>query len=369
MKPNIAERIFIALLWFAGSTAALSAQNASEAFFPDHRFRLSGGIARAHVLPGILSETGPAWMVNSWVANENDRGETAKAVTAYEPETIHADTAGTELDYAFRDKFFIRLAHNETARKFNGAGAPVIHFGLVGNRRNFASYFEGARLLEYRERNTKLELAYLHPLFRGWSAGVFAGGESYFERNRTNPGSIVSKQAAANQSTFSENAEFGGNNRIEYRMNGRFAGPAFRFQLYDWLGFHYRAARVERSGTMASLGFSGIRKKNQNNKVERTSLLAHVGSALVRDHGTRQYFGVELTFLCRFFVTFGILREDLKRNYPLYLGNSFVPAERGLDEFDNQNKTPGGIGIGEMLFDHNMVKTEANLKLGIAVFL
>lgn len=328
-----------------------------------HRIRIGGGIGYGDVLAGVLSESAPAWELNSFIrAGQVENYQPNLAILRPEAPTkmvmLHAD-----FQYAFRDRIFVNFEYSSLDHDYDRDDANKATFVAPANDQFQRTLFEGMSLVRYREIRRAVDLMYLHPvLFKGLKVGVFAGREWYYEQNDISFGSLTATGASASPAGLLR-WSFGAITPSEYRMSGFIWGPAIRYQLFDWLGVLYRFTPVyQRKGTM---NLSGIQNLNQipasGDATFAPLVPVHYGEAT--DRGVRHNLEAIIRIYCRYGLHIGLLREDFKRSYQTYYGATFSP----FDATGYAAKT-WGYGFGEGSQSFKISKFEIYMKMSASFF-
>jgi len=353
--PEFARNFSLLSVIVAGFLAPLMAQTAT---IGDHRLRLTGGYGYGEIQPGIVNEAPNAWLINTALANDPqtetaipvDRGSVARYASH-----MHA------AQYAYKDRLFLQWSYYRIDQSY-GRRVPtrVTYFHPDGASASW-SLFEGIRMVRYDEQRRNVELKYLHPmLVAGFKAGFFAGGEGYREINNISFGSYIATKGSASHkpgvTSWSAAAAAPG----EYDLYGPMGGLALQFQLFDYLGFHYQGGIVARSGSFHMTGIQMVEEQKDGAFLGR-SFIGQAAWASVRDRGMRHNLEAVLRLYCRYEIHLGVLREDIQRDYELYLGDSIKGAEV-------ISQKTYGLGLGEMLTGARMHKNEIYLRFSVSAF-
>ena len=218
------------------------------------------------------------------------------------------------------------------------------------------------RLIVYRETRRDLYLTWLRPMLtRGLSLGAFAGREWYREMNDISFGSLTATRAtfATDPSLLSWSE--GGAVPMHVKMTGTIVGPALKYRIFRWLGINYRFTPVSRKGDLDYAGIQPVTRERMTGQVLET--LAPWGFATVKDKGWRHQLEAYIPIFCRYLFTVGLLKEDLKRSYDLFVGNTQIFS--GVDFFSR--KVPTTLGIGEMAASHKVNNLELYFKIDIGI--
>ncbi|MCB1174908.1 MAG: hypothetical protein KDK39_15155 [Leptospiraceae bacterium] len=335
----------------------------------DHRFRILLGFGRGNNLPAVLSEAGPAWMTNSFVGyfqNVNN----SPVIQLSDPAKLKHWSGRLEMDYTWLDRIQGGISYYNINQEYNRNEPARIDFFHPASDIKRWSYFEGVRLTKYNEERKNIFVRYLHPVdfddfqVQGLRIGLYASRELVDERNEISFGSYV---ATTNTSTIAPGTiswSQGGVVPVVYDLKGYSIGPAVRYQLFDWLGLHYRFTPVRRSGPMNMFGVRTIQQTTDATGASVVGALIPFGTAEVQDSGVRHNFEAVARIYCRYTLHLGIMKEDIDRSYSFYLAKT-VATDANLPF---QEKTPSIFGLGEMSSSHKMEKLEVYLKFGTALF-
>jgi hypothetical protein len=157
---------------------------------PSHRIRILAGPGRAILLPGFLSESGPTWMINSFIEAQDNSNY--QPVIPFEPKEFEAFSLHGDIDYTWKDRLRLRFKTYQLEQDFDRDSSTRTDF-FAPAKTNFRwAYFEGVRLQRYREDRRAGELLYVHPMFLpGLKLGAFVSSEQYIEINDISFGSFV----------------------------------------------------------------------------------------------------------------------------------------------------------------------------------
>jgi hypothetical protein len=278
------------------------------------------------------------------------------------------------LEYAYVDRLFVTANWYRIDQGLGSQNSTTVTFFHPAQESGGFrwSYFEGLRLTRYVEDQRTLEAKYLHPVFlRGFKAGAFVAREWYREENDISYGSFQATSASSaiqpNTTAWSAAGIVPG----VYRMRGWTFGAAFRYQLFDWLGFYYKLGSVRRSGSYDQGGLQALSvsqaASGSGSSAVAASQAAHLllpfAAAQATDSGLRHNLEAVFRIYCRYSITIGVLREDLSRSYGSYLGYTFGTVNNLYSQ-----KTPTGLGIGETSTAHELNKREIYLKFGTDFF-
>ncbi|MCB1307155.1 MAG: hypothetical protein KDK30_03195 [Leptospiraceae bacterium] len=325
------------------------------------RIRIFFGLGEARLKPAILNEITPSWFLNSAIAAGNDINYQA-ILPLEEADKVNVYTGHFGIDYTFMDRFNVGYHYLHRQREFNDHSPTKITFFAPPDNRFRWAVFESYRLKEYVESMQTLEFKYLHPVWtRGFKIGPYVAREWYREHNDSSFGSFVAPNASAPYLPNSINWSALAFTPVNYSMTGWVFGPAFRYQMFDWLGFHYRFVFVKRTG---SFNLSGVQPLNreQGGTLTAIDLIAPVAGGNVNEEGIRHNFETVFRIYCRYGLHIGIIKEDFTRSYSNYLGYTF-----GSGGYYSM-KTPTLLGIGELSNSYASNTLEVYIKFSTAFF-
>lgn len=338
-----------------------------------HRIRFTIGAGSARGLPGVIAEGNRSWMINSLVHQSQDSTAQA-AIPVFTPKNVGYITNYGAIDYAYRDRWFVAAKRYGVDQEYDRGKPTMITFLAPGNTEYVNAAYEGIRLRRYRETHHTYELMYLFRLpLRGFKAGPFLAREQYKEIDDFTFGSYSLTRAASTDPGVTTWAA-GGNVQSVYTMTGSHPwfrmggtdaellwGIAARFMLFDWLGFHYRFTPVVRVGRMATDGIQILLDSTSNGAIRNIQTIVPMHAGEEVDKGYRHSLEATVRLLCRYHVTVGVLREDLKRDYATYSGYSYTNNAR-------VNAKTWGYGWGELSQQFTIRKTEGYVRLSASFY-
>ncbi|MBI3396113.1 MAG: hypothetical protein HY042_09790 [Spirochaetia bacterium] len=322
------------------------------------RFLLGGGYGK--ISPVILNEAGPAWETNSFIrASQDGTSQPAVQIEKGRQLTEGSYNWGAELTY--KDRLTFGWNRYFIDKRYDKSSPGKITFAEPGNTNYTSAVFEGMRLIRYQEHRDNFELMYLHPIgSKGIKLGGFLAKENYIEDIRISMGSYTLTRATAPQPDLASWSE-GGSIPGKYTESGTVFGPAVRYQLFEWLGFTYKMTLLHRTGNFQLAGgqlLNGV----PGTGAAFQSVLLPVHFAELEDKGIRHTLEGVLRFYCRYSLHVGILKEDYKRSYSSYAGNTLA----NVGNFSAKTQT--GLGFGEMASAHPYHKFEVYVRGGVSVF-
>ncbi|MBL8019579.1 MAG: hypothetical protein JNM27_07955 [Leptospirales bacterium] len=315
------------------------------------RFLLGPGYGKMEV--PLLAESTNSWFVNSLLRT----GANQQIALPYEaPSKLTYVSTAISLEYAFMDRLFAEFSWFHVNQKFSRNQPGKSSYIAPGNSVYYPALFEGLRLLRYREDRKTLEFMYLHPVWKpGLKLGVLAAHEKKFEKNVISMGSYAS----------SRNPEIirwseGGSIPAEIYFSGNAFGLAARYQIFEWFGMMYKVRSFSRDGRMNLQGLQ-IVDVSAGGVATGFEPLLPIHYAIVKESGTRHNLEGIFKILCRYNILVGIMKEDYKRKYDLYLGDTNLAV-------GNLQKKTEGFGLGELATTAQGSKLEMYLRLGVDFF-
>ncbi|MCE9598047.1 MAG: hypothetical protein K8S54_08770 [Spirochaetia bacterium] len=317
------------------------------------RFLLGPGYGKLEA--PILSESTNSWFINSLLRT----GANQQIAVPYEaPSKLTYVSTAVSLEYAFVDRLFLELSWFHINQKFSRNQPGKSSYIAPGNGAYYPSLFEGLRLLRYREDRKTAELMYLHPVWKpGLKLGVLAASEKKFEKNVISMGSYSSSRTSPETTIWSE----GGSIPAEIYFSGSAFGLAARYQIFEWFGMLYKGRSFSREGRMNLVGLQ-IQDTVVGGGTTGLSPLLPVHYATVKEKGTRHNLEGIFKLYCRYNVVVGVMKEDYKRKYGVYLGDTNLTTS-------NLQKKTEGLGLGEISSSAKGSKLEIYLRFGADFFL
>ncbi|TGN19236.1 hypothetical protein [Leptospira idonii] len=323
----------------------------------EHRFQIRTGAGIGKLSPAILNETGPAWLANSIMRQANEPN--APLAVPYK-QTKTLDTIGQFWDftYGWKNKIEIQLAQNTTLGKYGRDQPASIDFVSPRTDQYWASVFEGNRLLRFEGVSQHFRFSYTHPFTKWLMIGPSINIHRYTEKNNISYGSYSTSRPEAaipNKATWS----IGGDAKAEYYMKGILPGLYLKAKIRDWWEIRSRLELLDRKGDFSVLGSQIIQESYSDGNVGYTGVLpAYAGQA--RDKGT--LFMLESSFrYCRFSLDVGLIRQDIKRSYSLYLGDTIGNVPR-----NDYSARSVQVGFTEMSQSTKHTVTEIYIAPGVS---
>ncbi|GBF50492.1 hypothetical protein LPTSP4_20180 [Leptospira ryugenii] len=325
----------------------------------EHRLMVRGGWGIGKLSPGILNETGQAWLINSFFRQTSEPG--APLVLPYKsPKDLNVDSQFWDIRYGYKNKFEIQMAEDTTLGVYSRDLPASNEFFSPRSGNYWASAFEGNRLLRFEGVSSHLRFSYTHPLSKIFMIGPSLNFHRYTERNNITYGSYSSSRQEApvpGKTTWS----IGGDANAEYSMKGILPGIYTKIKLRDWWELRGRVELMDRKGDFTVLGSQIIQESFIDGSSNFAVVLPAYGGT-VRDKG--YVFNIESSFrYCRFTLDIGIIRQDLKRTYPLYLGDTVGSVPR-----TDYSARSIGLGVSEMSNSIKHQVTEFYIMPGVSFF-
>lgn len=325
----------------------------------EHRvmFRTGWGIGK--LSPAILNETGPAWFQNSLFRQITEPGSPLSI--PYKPvKDLGVNSQFWDIRYGYKNKFEIQLAEDTSLGVYSRDLPASNNFFSPRTDTYWASAFEGNRLLRFEGVSQHLRFSYTHPFSKIFMIGPSINFHRYTERNNISYGSYSTSRAEAtvpNKATWS----IGGDANAEYSMKGILPGIFAKLKLRDWWELRTRLELLDRKGNFSVLGSQIIQETFSDGSSNLTGVVPAYGGK-VRDKGT--ILNIESSFqYCRFTLDIGMIRQDIKRNYETYLGDTLG----GVPRSDYSSRSVY-IGFSEMSTSVKHTVTEFYIMPGVSFF-
>ncbi|WP_208739645.1 hypothetical protein [Leptospira bandrabouensis] len=325
----------------------------------EHRvmFRTGWGIGK--LSPAILNETGPAWFQNSLFRQITEPGSPLSI--PYKPvKDLGVNSQFWDIRYGYKNKFEIQLAEDISLGVYSRDLPASNNFFSPRTDTYWASAFEGNRLLRFEGVSQHLRFSYTHPFSKIFMIGPSINFHRYTERNNISYGSYSTSRAEAtvpNKATWS----IGGDANAEYSMKGILPGIFAKLKLRDWWELRTRLELLDRKGNFSVLGSQIIQETFSDGSSNLTGVVPAYGGK-VRDKGT--ILNIESSFqYCRFTLDIGMIRQDIKRNYETYLGDTLG----GVPRSDYSSRSVY-IGFSEMSTSVKHTVTEFYIMPGVSFF-
>ncbi|MCG6151901.1 hypothetical protein LFX18_07675 [Leptospira bandrabouensis] len=325
----------------------------------EHRvmFRTGWGIGK--LSPAILNETGPAWFQNSLFRQITEPGSPLSI--PYKPvKDLGVNSQFWDIRYGYKNKFEIQLAEDISLGVYSRDLPASNNFFSPRTDTYWASAFEGNRLLRFEGVSQHLRFSYTHPFSKIFMIGPSINFHRYTERNNISYGSYSTSRAEAtvpNKATWS----IGGDANAEYSMKGILPGIFAKLKLRDWWELRTRLELLDRKGNFSVLGSQIIQEAFSDGSSNLTGVIPAYGGK-VRDKGT--ILNIESSFqYCRFTLDIGMIRQDIKRNYETYLGDTLG----GVPRSDYSSRSVY-IGFSEMSASVKHTVTELYIMPGVSFF-
>lgn len=325
----------------------------------EHRVMLRTGWGIGKLSPAILNETGPAWFQNSLFRQITEPGSPLSI--PYKPvKDLGVNSQFWDIRYGYKNKFEIQLAEDTSLGVYSRDLPASNNFFSPRTDTYWASAFEGNRLLRFEGVSQHLRFSYTHPFSKIFMIGPSINFHRYTERNNISYGSYSTSRAEAtvpNKATWS----IGGDANAEYSMKGILPGIFAKLKLRDWWELRTRLELLDRKGNFSVLGSQIIQEAFSDGSSNLTGVVPAYGGK-VRDKGT--ILNIESSFqYCRFTLDIGMIRQDIKRNYETYLGDTLG----GVPRSDYSSRSVY-IGFSEMSASVKHTVTEFYIMPGVSFF-
>jgi len=320
-----------------------------------HRIQFDFGIGYAIGKQNLMTETGPAWLINSAI-NSGSTGQPA-AIPLGEGDENDFFPYRTRLMYSYGDRFDVSYYRNNVVRKFSRETSPSVLFAFPGNTTYATSLFEGTRLLRYHYDQRLYEFGYYHRWTKDLRAGPIIGYQSVHESLTATYGSYTLRNNTVSTNPSLTTWANAGDVKLNYHLNGLVFGLGLKWDVLDYLRIKYQLYIMERSGTFEAAGPQLVNFRDQND-AESLDLAGIYQSGRASDSGMMHRLEAEFRY-CRLSATIGMEREDWTRTYSEFYGFQNGP----LTDISQKSNT---FGIGERGAKSKGYRTEFYVTLGMA---
>ncbi|WCL48150.1 hypothetical protein [Leptospira sp. GIMC2001] len=323
----------------------------------EHRlqFRLGFGLGRLD--SAILNETGQNWLVNS-ALRQNADPNSPLAIPVKESKNLATTPQYRDITYGYKNKFEIQFAEDWTLGKFGRGNPASVEFVSPRTPNYWASAFEGNRLLRFEGKSQHFRLSYIHPVLGWLMIGPSINIHQYSEKNQISYGSYTSSRPVAGSPDSRTTWSFGGDANAEYSMRGILPGILIKMKLTDWWEIRSRFELLNRSGNFSVFGAQFITQTIGENQGYAGALPIYAGKA--SDKGN--IFFLESSFrYCRFSLDIGMIRQDFKRTYSEYFGDTLSAVNRS-----DYSARSSLIGISEISTSSRQTTLEIYIMPGVS---
>lgn len=325
----------------------------------EHRFMIRGGWGIGKLSPAILNETGPSWFQNSVFRQITEPGAPL-AIPYKGVKDLDINSQFFDLRYGYKNKYEVQYAEETSLGVYSRSQPASNNFISPRTDSYWASSFEGNRLLRFEGVSQHFRFSYTHPITKILMIGPSLNFHRYTERNNISYGSFSTSRPEAtvpNKVTWS----IGGDANAEYSMKGILPGIYAKFKLRDWWEIRGRLELLDRKGNFSVLGSQIIQEVFNDGSSNLTAVLPAYGGK-VRDKGT--IFNLETSFqYCRFSLDIGMIRQDVKRTYDSYLGDTIGSVPR-----NDYSARSVFVGVSEMSNSIKHTVTEFYIMPGVSFF-
>lgn len=325
----------------------------------EHRFMIRGGWGIGKLSPAILNETGPSWFQNSVFRQITEPGAPL-AIPYKGVKDLDINSQFFDLRYGYKNKYEVQYAEETSLGVYSRSQPASNNFISPRTDSYWASSFEGNRLLRFEGVSQHLRFSYTHPITKILMIGPSINFHRYTERNNISYGSFSTSRPEAtvpNKVTWS----IGGDANAEYSMKGILPGIYAKFKLRDWWEIRGRLELLDRKGNFSVLGSQIIQEVFNDGSSNLTAVLPAYGGK-VRDKGT--ILNLETSFqYCRFSLDIGMIRQDVKRTYDSYLGDTIGSVPR-----NDYSARSVFVGVSEMSNSIKHTVTEFYIMPGVSFF-
>ncbi|MBM9502412.1 hypothetical protein JWG44_19350 [Leptospira sp. 201903071] len=320
----------------------------------DHRLRVRIGAGMGDLSPAILDETGPSWLKNSLFRQIGDPGAPL-AIPYTSAKNLDIFSQHADISYGWKNKIDLILSQDGVSGKYGRENPASVNFFSPRTDRYYTSAFEGKRLMNFRGVSRTLRLSYTHPILNWLMIGPSIGIHRYSEKNEVSFGSYSvtrENEANPNQVTWS----IGGSVNAEYTMSGILPGIFVKAKILPWLEIRSRFELLNRKGNFSLFGSQILEQQNTSGLLGAVPIYA--GNA--KDTGTIFMLEASLRY-CRFSLDIGIVRQDIKRKYNSYFGDTAGSIARADYTAGSQ-----GIGFSELSSSYKQTVNEIYIMPGVS---
>lgn len=323
----------------------------------DHRLQFRLGAGMGDLSPAILDETGPSWFKNSLFRQTTDPGAPL-AIPYTSAKNLDVFTQHADISYGWRNRIDLSLSQDSVSGKYGRENPASVNFFSPRTDRYYAAAFEGRRLMNFRGISRTLRISYTHPVLSWLMIGPSLGIHRYSERNEISFGSYsVTRETEPfpNQVTWS----VGGSVNAEYTMSGILPGILVKAKVFSWLEIRSRLELLNRKGNFSQFGSQILDQTSATGANSfYASIPAYVGNA--KDTGTIFMAEASLRY-CRFSLDIGVIRQDIKRKYDSYIGDTLGALPRADYTAGSQ-----AIGFSEMSSTYKQTVNEIYVMPGVS---
>lgn len=306
-----------------------------------HRLRFRMGIGIGTLKPAILEETGPSWLMNSFLRSAQDPSVLPIAIPASRVKNLPTVPQYRDISYGWKNKFDISYSDDRILGKYDQSSPAVVRFLTPRTERYWAALFEGNRLLRFEGRNQDLRVSYTHPVLDWIMVGPSLNYHRYTEKNEVTSGSYSTTRdtiTPPNQTTWS----VGGSSSADYVMKGFAPGIYAKFQLNSWWEVRTRFELLQRSGNFFMGGSQTVQVTQQGGLNPTTEFIFPVYWGKAKDSGSVIMLESSMRY-CRFTLDIGIIHRSFTRKYSSYLGETLG----NINRYDYSTRT-SLFGLGEL---------------------
>jgi len=285
----------------------------------EHRLQFRMGVGLGRLDSAILNETGKNWFTNSIFRQGIDPGAPL-AIPISESKNLQTTPQYRDITYGYNNKYEIQFAEDLTLGKYGRENPASVNFFAPRTDNYWASAFEGNRLLRFEGKSQHLRFSYIHPILGWLMIGPSLNIHRYSEKNQISYGSYASSRPQVGATDTRTTWSFGGDANAEFSMKGFLPGILMKMKLTDWWEVRSRLEILDRKGNFSVFGSQLISQESSSSGTGYTGVLPIYGGK-ARDKGT--LFFLESSFrYCRFSLDIGLIRQDFKRSYSEYYGDT-----------------------------------------------
>lgn len=320
-----------------------------------HRIQFDIGLGYAIGKQNLMTETGPAWLLNS-VLNSANNNQSVAVPLGEGRENDYYPTR-TRLHYSYMDRFDFNYWRSNVVRKFSRDQSPSVLFAFPGNDNYVTSLFEGTRLIRHHHDSRIFEFGYFHRWMEKLRAGPVVGYHTYHESLTATYGSYTLRNTGITPDPLLTTWANAGDAKLDYHLKGMIFGLGLKWDPFEYLRIKYNLYFINRSGTYEGAGpqLVSLRDRDDNESLELAGIYQ---SGRATDKGTMHRLEAEFRY-CRLSATVGLEREEWTRTY-----DEFYGFQTGNLRDISEKST--ALGIGERATESKGYRTEMYVTVGMA---
>lgn len=320
-----------------------------------HRIQFDIGVGYAIGKQNLMTETGPAWLINSAINTASNNQ--SPAIPLGEGDENDFFPIRTRLLYSYGDRFDVSYYRSNVVRKFSRDNSPSVLFAFPGNDNYITSLFEGTRLLRYHYDSRIFEFGYYHRWMEKLRVGPVIGYNTMHESLTATFGSYTLRNTGITTDPLLTTWANAGDVHMDYHLNGPAFGLGLKWDPLDYLRIKYNVYFIRRSGTYEGAGPQLLNLRDSSD-AESYDLAGIYQSGRVTDKSTLHRIEAEFRY-CRLSATVGLEREQWDRSY-----DEFYGLQNGnLRDISQKSNL---LGLGERATSSSGYRTELYATVGMA---